>query len=382
MIKFEKFPKLAYDPRVKRRSFSWLRFFTIFLILLSLAVGQTLIVLKHYGNTNIIPPLLLNSIIWYWAIVAAIYSWIATVSIRFRYEKPMRKISNATRQVASGDFSVQLHPQHGESSLDYMDVAFLDFNKMVQELSSIEILKNDFVSNVSHEIKTPLAVIQNYATLLQSDALTKEQHKEYSQVIFGAAEQLSVLVTNVLRLSKLENQTITQIPKAYDVCGQLDDCILSFADQLEQKQIDFSAETEDKAMVMADESLVEIIWNNLLSNAIKFTKPGGKITLTQTSNNDSIIVSLRDNGCGMDEETVKHIFEKFYQGDTSHRQQGNGLGLALVKRVIDLIGGEIAVTSELHKGTTFTVIIRRAANAPIQSHCSGNDRLSDYKSST
>ena len=368
MRKLEKFPKLAYDPRVKRRSFSWLRFFTIFFILLSLAVGQTLIILKYYGNTNLIPPILLNSIIWYWAIVAAIYSWISTVSIRFKYEKPMRKISNATRQVASGDFNVQLNPQHGENRLDYMDVAFLDFNKMVQELSSIEILKNDFVSNVSHEIKTPLAVIQNYATFLQSDALTKEQHKEYSQVIFGAAEQLSVLVTNVLRLSKLENQTITQIPKAYDVCGQLDDCILSFADQLEQKQINFSADTEDKAMVMADESLVEIIWNNLLSNAIKFTKPGGKITLTQNSNNDSIIVSVRDNGCGMDEETVKHIFDKFYQGDTSHMQQGNGLGLALVKRVIDLIGGEISVTSELNKGTTFTVKIRRVSNVAIQKH--------------
>lgn len=358
----EKFPKLAYDPRVKKRSFSWLRFFSIFFILLSLAVGQTLIILKCYGNTNAIPPILLNSIIWYWAIVAAIYSWIATISIRFKYERPMRKISNATRQVAGGDFSVQLNPQHRESHLDYMDVAFLDFNKMVQELSSIEILKNDFVSNVSHEIKTPLAVIQNYATLLQSDTLTDEQHKEYSQVIFGAAEQLSVLVTNVLRLSKLENQTITQIPKAYDVCGQLDDCILNFADQLEQKQLNFSANTEDKAMVLADESLVEIIWNNLLSNAIKFTKPGGEITITQTSNNDWIIVLVRDNGCGMDAETVRHIFDKFYQGDPSHLQKGNGLGLALVKRVIDLTGGEITVESEPCKGSTFTVKIRRAIN--------------------
>lgn len=347
------------DPRIKRRSFSWLRFIGVFAILMLLAISQSLI-LANYFDSNIIPPKMLNLLIVYWAIVAGVYSLLATLNIRRKYEKPMKQLSKATRMVASGDFSAHLEPQHSEDRLNYLDVMCLDFNKMVEELSSIEILKNDFISNVSHEIKTPLAVIQNYATLLQSENLTDEQRSEYTDVIFSASEQLSELVTNILRLSKLENQAIRPAPEEYDVCRQLSDCIFNFADQLERKQIDFSAETEDRALALADESMVEIIWNNLLSNAIKFTEPGGKITLTQTSDQNHVIVSVQDSGCGMDAETIKHIFDKFYQGDPSHLQKGNGLGLALVKKVLDLIDGEITVESKLHKGTVFTVKIPKS----------------------
>ncbi|NCC55482.1 MAG: HAMP domain-containing histidine kinase, partial [Erysipelotrichia bacterium] len=184
----------------------------------------------------------------------------------------------------------------------------------------------------------------------------------YTDVIFNAAGQLSVLVTNILRLSKLENQSIQPISQTYDVCRQLSDCIIGYADQLESKQIDFTIETEDIAMVTADESMVEIIWNNLLSNAIKFTEPGGKITVTQTSDEKFVTVSVQDNGCGMNEETMRHIFDKFYQGDTSHLQQGNGLGLALVKKVVDLIGGEITVESKPGKGSIFQVNVCKFEN--------------------
>lgn len=353
------FQQTEMDPRVKRRSFSWLRFFGVFVILMSLAIGQSLI-LANYFDSSIIPPEMLNLLIVYWAIVAGVYSLLTTLNIRQKYEKPMKHLSKATRMVAEGDFSARLKPQHSENNLTYLDVMYLDFNKMVEELSSIEILKNDFISNVSHEIKTPLAVIQNYATLLQSENLTDEQRRDYTGVIFNASEQLSELVTNILRLSKLENQAIQQAPQEYDLCRQLSDCIFNFADQLERKEIDFSAETEDRALALADASMVEIIWNNLLSNAIKFTEPGGKIALTQTSDRDHIIVSVQDSGCGMDAETIKHIFDKFYQGDPSHLQKGNGLGLALVKKVLDLIGGEITVESELHKGSIFIVKIPKA----------------------
>lgn len=355
------FKQSTNDLRVKRHSFSKMRFLFVFLILFSLAIGQSLI-LTNYYHSNVIPPLLLNALLFYWAIVAGIYSLFATIHIRWKYEKPMKRMSSATKRVAEGDFSVRLKTCHSEDKLDYLDVMFLDFNKMVEELASIEILKNDFVSNVSHEIKTPLAVIQNYATLLQGGTLTDEQYKEYTAVIFNAAGQLSVLVTNILRLSKLENQAIKPIPQVYDVCRQLSDCIINFAEQLENKQLDFSAETEDMAMVVADESIVEIVWNNLLSNAIKFTQSGGKIILTQTSNQDFVIVSIQDSGCGMDTETIKHIFDKFYQGDSSHLQEGNGLGLSLVKKIIDLTGGEVMVESELHKGSTFTVKVPRMKN--------------------
>lgn len=355
---FEKIPKVTHDPRVKKRSFSWQRFLGTFLILLSLAIGQTLFVSKYY-DSNAIPPILLNSIIWYWAIVSAIYSWFSTIGVRFKYEKPMRKICNATRQVASGDFSVQLKPQHNEDQLNYIDVAFLDFNKMVEELSSIEILKNDFIANVSHEIKTPLSVIQNYAMLLQTDHLTEAQRKEYSIIIFQAAGQLSTLITNILRLSKLENQAMLPEPQPYDVCRQLGDCVMNFAEQLEQKQLEFSAEIEDKALVMADESMVEIVWNNLLTNAIKFTEPGGKITLTQVTKNTDVWITIADTGCGMDEQTSRRIFDKFYQGDTSHSQDGYGLGLALTKKVLDLNNGKIEVISTPGKGSKFSVCLKR-----------------------
>lgn len=355
---FEKIPKIAHDPRVRKRSFSWLRFFGTFFILLSLAVGQTLFVSKYY-DSNLIPPILLNAIVWYWAVVAAVYSWFSTIGVRFKYEKPMRKICNATRQVASGDFTVQLKPQHKENQLNYIDVAFLDFNKMVEELSSIEILKNDFIANVSHEIKTPLSVIQNYATLLQADELTDIQQKEYSATIFQAAGQLSALITNILRLSKLENQAIPPQPKLYDVCRQLEDCVMNFAEQLEQKQLEFSAEIEDKALVMADESMMEIVWNNLLTNAIKFTEPGGKITLMQVTKEADVLITIADNGCGMDEQTSRRIFDKFYQGDTSHSQDGYGLGLALTKKVLDLNNGKIEVSSTPGKGSEFSVCLKR-----------------------
>lgn len=353
------FKKYDRDPRVKRRSFSWLRFLGVFAVLMALAIGQSLM-LANYFDSSIIPPEMLNMMIFYWAIVAGTYSFVSTLTIQWKYEIPLKQLSRASRLVAGGDFSARLEPQHSEDKLNHLDVMCLDFNTMVEELSSIEILKNDFISNVSHEIKTPLAVVQNYATLLQDDTLTKEQRREYTDIIFHAAEQLSQLVTNVLRLGKLENQAIMPVPQEYDVCRQLSDCVMTFANQLEIKNIDFSANTEDLAFVLADESMAEIVWNNLLSNAIKFTEPGGKITLTQTSDHDTIIVSVQDNGCGMTEETIRHIFDKFYQGDPSHLQKGNGLGLALVKRVLDLIGGTITVESTLHKGSTFTVRIPKA----------------------
>lgn len=355
----ELFKKEDRDPRVKRRSFSWLRFLGIFTILMALAIGQSLM-LANYFDSSIIPPKMLNVMIFYWAIVAGAYSFVSTLAIQWKYEIPLKQLSRASRQVARGDFSARLEPQHSEERLTHLDVMCLDFNTMVEELSSIEILKNDFISNVSHEIKTPLAVIQNYVTLLQDDALTKEQHQEYTDTIFHAAEQLGQLVTNILRLSKLENQAIIPVPQKYDVCRQLSDCVMNFANQLESKNIDFSADTEERAFALADESMAEIVWNNLLSNAIKFTEPGGKITLTQTSDHDTVIVSVQDSGCGMTEETIRHIFDKFYQGDPSHLQKGNGLGLALVKRVLDLIGGTITVESAPHKGSTFTVKIPKA----------------------
>ena len=287
--------------------------------------------------------------------VAVALTLYARWQIKKTYEKPMHRLAKATAKVAQGDFSVYVPPLHTADKLDYLDVMILDFNIMVEELGSIETLKTDFFSNVSHEMKTPLAVIQNYAQLLQKENLTEEERREYSESILQSTRKLSSLITNILKLNKLEKQTIRPAPEQYDLCQQLCDCALQFEDAWEKKDIEFIAELEDRVVIEADPGLLELVWTNLLSNAVKFTPPGGTVTLTQTSNEREVTVSVSDTGCGMDEKTLRHIYDKFYQGDTSHSTEGNGLGLALVQRILQLSNGTIAVKSRVGQGSTFTV---------------------------
>ena len=250
----------------------------------------------------------------YWALVAVGLTLFTRKKIKDTYEEPLHKLAAATDQVANGDFSVYVPAIHTQDKWDYLDVMIMDFNKMVEELGSIETLKTDFVSNVSHEMKTPIAIIKNYAELLRSEHTTEEQRKEYALNIEGAAKRLSDLVGNILKLNKLENQSITPEVVSYDVCRQLCECILQFEDAWEEKGIELETDLEDRALVEADESLLELVWNNLFSNAVKFTEPGGKIKVTQTSDERFVKVSVSDTGCGMDQDSMKHIFDKFYQG--------------------------------------------------------------------
>ena len=349
--------QIETDSRVKAKHFTWLELAFTYFILLTLAAGQWMIYNEyvHYGN---MPPEFIWGMLGYWAIVTAIFILI-TNRQKFRaYDKPMRKLSEAAKQVAGGDFSVYLEPAHTSDKLDYVDIMFEDFNTMVEELGSIETLKNDFIANVSHEIKTPLSVIQSYAMALQKEDLSTVQRREYTETIITASEKLTTLVTNILKLNKIENQQIKPVVEAYDLCRQLCDCALQFEELWEKKNIEFVADLEDRAIVCADESMLEIVWNNLLSNALKFTEPGGTVTLKQTSDGDTVTVTITDTGCGMSEKTMQHIFDQFYQGDTSHSQEGNGLGLPLALKVIELSGGTISALSELGSGTTFIVKLR------------------------
>ncbi len=291
----------------------------------------------------------------YWALVAVALTLYARWQIKKTYEEPMHRLAKATAKVAQGDFSVYVPPLHTADKLDYLDVMILDFNTMVEELGSIETLKTDFFSNVSHEMKTPLAVIQNYAQLLQKENLTEEERLEYTDSILQSTRKLSSLITNILKLNKLEKQTIRPAPEQYDLCQQLCDCALQFEDAWEKKDLEFIAELEDRIIIQADPGLLELVWTNLLSNAVKFTPPGGTVTLTQTSDEKEVTVSVSDTGCGMDEKTLRHIYDKFYQGDTSHSTEGNGLGLALVQRILQLSNGTIAVKSRVGQGSAFTV---------------------------
>lgn len=349
--------KSDQEQKIKVRYFSWLEYFGL-LVALSLFSALPAIM---YGVE--LGYLWGHYTIWYliyWAIIAGICCLITAYQKYSKFDKPMRVLSEATSRVANGDFSVYLKPLHTTDKADYLDAMFLDFNRMVEELGSIETLKTDFLSNVSHEIKTPLAIIQNYAEALQKEDLTPVQHQDYAETIVNASKRLSALITSILKLNKLEKQTICPITEPYDLCKQLCDCALNFEDLWEQKGIEFVVDLEDYATIEADENLMALVWNNLLSNAIKFTPTGGTITLKQTSSEKEVIVSLADTGSGMSEETMKHSFDKFYQGDTSHGTEGNGLGLALALRVLQLMDGSITVSSILGKGSTFTVRIPTA----------------------
>lgn len=296
----------------------------------------------------------------YWGLMALGLTLFTRKKIKNTYEAPMSMLADATAKVSNGDFSVYVPPVHTPDKLDYLDVMILDFNKMVEELGSIETLKTDFVSNVSHEMKTPIAVIKNYGELLQMEHISEEQRKEYAKSIENTARKLSDLISNILKLNKLENQRIAPMLEDYDVCRQLCDCILQFETSWDEKELELIIEMEETAEVKADESLMELVWNNLLSNAIKFTSSGGIITVRQNSDEKNVTVAVSDTGCGMSEECKNHVFDKFYQGDTSHAAEGNGLGLALVKRVVELMDGEIRIDSKAGCGSTFTVILPAA----------------------
>jgi len=353
--------KQAYevDRRVKKKIMGWKSFtitYGVMLLLVGIQVG--LIVMPLFSKMT--PFFQINTILLYWAIVASVFSLITRWQIKEGYDIPMRILSNAAKEVAGGDFSVYVEPMHTPDKYDYIDVMFTDFNVMVQELGSIETLKNDFVANVSHEIKTPLAVIRNYTTALDNDNLTAEMRKEYIDTIVKATDNLTALISNILRLNKLENQEIDTPAEPYNLCVQLFDCALQFESLWEEKNIEFSVEVEDKAVITADKELLEIVWNNLLSNALKYTEPGGSVSIMQTSDEDSITVVVSDTGCGMSKETLKRIFDKFYQADTSHSGEGNGLGLALAYRIVEKSRGTLTVSSELGKGSVFTATIPAA----------------------
>lgn len=347
------------DKRIKTSLFP----FSIFIITsigFALFTTVQLRIIGEYIDISKIPLMHAIAIPAMWVIAAAAFTWMTAYQIDKRYQKPLEDFGQATKKVASGDFSVYMAPKHTPDKADHLDVIYMDFNKMVEELGSIETLKTDFFSNVSHEIKTPLAVIHNYAELLNQENLSEEKRQEYTGIILHATHRLSNLITNMLKLNKLEKQVIKPQPQEFDLCTQLCDCALQFEDMWDKKNIEFEADIEDRAYICADPGLLEMVWTNLLSNAMKFTPTGGSISITQTSDTDEVIVKISDTGCGMSEATMKRIFDKFYQGDTSRAAEGNGLGLALVQRILELSDGTISVKSTLGKGTIFTVTLPKS----------------------
>lgn len=283
-------------------------------------------------------------------IIAAIMSGLASKRIL----EPIRALNKATEEVAKGDFDVQLEiPKEYEFA-----ILTKKFNKMVHELSGIETLRSDFVSNVSHEIKTPLASIQGFAKLVQDKNFNEEERSEFAEIIINESQRLSKLTSNVLKLSKLENQEIITEKTKFSLDEQIRCAILILEPEWSSKNIDLDIELE-AVNIIENEDLLQQVWLNLIGNAIKFTNDCGSIGVNLASIENNIIVKISDNGLGMDKETQGHIFEKFYQGDKSHLSNGNGLGLALVKRIIELCNGEIEVKSKVGEGSTFIVKLEK-----------------------
>lgn len=292
-------------------------------------------------------------------ILSLIFSTIDTVRRKLTVEHPTKKITDAAKKIIKGDFSVRIEPQNSFATDDSFNKIIDCFNKMTAELGSVETLRSDFIASVSHEMKTPLAIMQNYGTLLQAPELSYEKRIEYAKGVTEGSRRMAEMITNILKLNRLENQQIFPQNTEFDLGEQLCQCLLQFENIWEEKNIEIETDITEDVKVKADSELLFLVWNNLLSNAFKFTEKDGSVTVTMKASEKYAIVEIKDTGCGMTTDVGGHIFEKFYQGDTSHSTEGNGLGLALVKRVIDIMGGEISVESALGIGSTFTVKIRR-----------------------
>ena len=300
------------------------------------------------------------------AILSLICTVIDLLRRRATIKKPVEQITAAAKKMMEGDFSVRIPPVRKADYEDSFNQIIDCINKMAEELSGTETLRTDFIANVSHELKTPLAVMQNYAVMLQQPGLPEKTRMEYAKAISDASRRLANLITNILKLNKLENQQIFPAAEEYDLSEQVCQCLLGFEDVWERKNLNIETDIEDCVTVRSDSELLSLVWSNLFSNAMKFTPEGGTVFVGLKDEGSHVAVSVADTGCGISKETGMHIFDKFYQGDTSHATQGNGLGLALVKRIIDITGSDISVESELGKGSTFTVRIRRERHGVTQ----------------
>jgi len=271
----------------------------------------------------------------------------------YKIIKAIKSLEDVTEEVSRGNFKVEIEYTEDETINQFVR----NFNNMVKELDSMETLKEDFISNVSHEFKTPLSVIKSYSKALSRDNLDKEIKKQYQEVLQNNIEKLTNLTSNILNLSKLENQEMVLDKKDFLLDEQIRQCIVSLQPSWSKKNIDFKLDLPSTTY-HGSEELINQIWQNIIGNAIKFSHDNGEISISIIKSENDINVVIADNGVGMNEETCKKVFDKFYQGDTSHSGDGNGLGLALVSRIVKICDGDIKVESTLGKGTTFTVVLK------------------------
>lgn len=278
-----------------------------------------------------------------------------SVLINSFFLQPIEKLSDSMKRVAGGDFSIRLKDH---SKIREIGELNRSFNTMTEELGVTEVLQSDFVSNVSHEIKTPLNAIEGYATLLQDSDCTDAERERYVEKILFNTKRLSELVGNVLILSKIESGSVDLNVEPYRLDEQIRHSIMLLESKWAEKDIEFDIEL-DEITFTGDRALLMHVWNNIIGNAVKFSPEGGLITIRLTEDAESVTFVVDDCGPGIGESAMKHIFDKFYQEDSSHKQNGNGLGLSLVKRIVDMIGGKIVPENLPDAGCRFTVVLKK-----------------------
>lgn len=286
-------------------------------------------------------------------VISLIVGGLVTSYVSKYFFSPIKKLRESMSDIADGDFSVRL--QTKSSSKEIKEV-YAGFNMMAQELNSTEILQTDFVSNVSHEFKTPINAIEGYTTLLQGCENLGEDEQKYIEKILFNTKRLSTLVSNILLLSKIENQSIQTKRVSFSLDEQIRESILALESAWEEKAIELDVEM-DNLEYFGNENMLHHVWTNIIGNAIKFSPHGGRVRIRLYSRDGKTVFSVEDNGPGLSEEAKKHIFDKFYQADSSHKEGGNGLGLALVKRILSSAGGEISAENKQDGGCIFTVIL-------------------------
>ncbi|WMJ84620.1 HAMP domain-containing sensor histidine kinase [Oscillospiraceae bacterium LTW-04] len=284
---------------------------------------------------------------------AVMVGTMVSVLVGHKITQPIKRLSEALKEIARGNFNVRMSTAKWLPEGREM---MRNFNVMAQELSSIETLRNDFVVNVSHEFKTPIAAIEGYATLLQNVSLTDADREEYSRLIIESTQKLSMLTSNILRLSKLENQEIVPSKLHFSLDEQLRQALLLLEGQWAKKAIELDIELMP-VVFYGSEELLQQVWLNILGNAIKFTPHYGTVSVRLFERAEQVTVTVSDTGIGISPEIHPHIFEKFYQGDHTRAVEGNGLGLALAKRIVTLCGGDILVRSDIGEGACFTVTL-------------------------
>ncbi len=296
---------------------------------------------------------------WYFFVVL-FFSVVLSTLFAFGFSRlwlgTAKDLSRAADEVCRGNFNVRVDEKNHRGEFLNMIRAF---NNMAEHLSHTEIFRSDFINYFSHEFKTPIVSMRGFAHQLEDPTLTEAQRQEYLKIIIDECDRLTRLSSNILLLSQFENQKIISSPTTFSVDEQIRRVLVMLEKEWSEKNIELDLEM-DEIHITTNEEMLALVWTNLLSNAIKYSHSGGRIQITCDDDGELLHIVISDDGIGMSKETQEHIFEKFYQGDTSHKAVGNGLGLALVKRIVDLCHGTIRVSSREGQGSSFTVSLPKS----------------------